>query len=348
MENAGTLRINYWLGGRNIMSKVKLKVLESNNTNPWQNLATEEYLLNCMTSEEIILMLWQNDKTVVIGANQNPWKECNIKLLEEEGGKLARRITGGGAVYHDLGNLNFSFLMDHAHYDFNKQVKIITDAVADHNIMAEFMGRNDILAGGKKFSGNAFYQKGNKALHHGTILVNCDFAKLTRYLQVSEKKIQSKGIGSVRSRVINLKELNPGITIKDLKEGIKKQFAESYSQDYVQITAPELDADKLDSIYRRHCSWYWRFGDTPECQIAFANRFPWGEININLNIIQGLIHDIQIYSDAMDVRLIETIKRLFTGFPFDAAKIQKRYSSYGENQECKDVINWFVEEVNKY
>lgn len=133
------------------MPKIKLKVMEPKGNDPWLNLATEEYLLNSKTSEEIILLLWQNDKTIVIGANQNPWKECNIRLFEEDGGRLARRISGGGAVYHDLGNLNFSLLIDQANYDFDKQVKIITDAIADHQIIAEFKGRNDILANGKNF-----------------------------------------------------------------------------------------------------------------------------------------------------------------------------------------------------
>ncbi|AFV01197.1 MULTISPECIES: lipoate--protein ligase [unclassified Dehalobacter] len=330
------------------MPKIKLKVMEPKGNDPWLNLATEEYLLNSKTSEEIILLLWQNDKTIVIGANQNPWKECNIRLFEEDGGRLARRISGGGAVYHDLGNLNFSLLIDQANYDFDKQVKIITDAIADHQIIAEFKGRNDILANGKKFSGNAFYHNANKVLHHGTLLVDCDFTEMTKYLQVSEKKIQSKGIESIRARVINLKDLNSSITINALKESIKKQFALNYGVDYVQITDAELDMHKLDSIYRKHCSWDWRFGDTPECQISFANRFHWGELSINLNVEKGLIKNIQIYSDAMDVRLVENIKSLFTGLPFDADAIQKKYNDYEEKQEYKDVINWFVEEVHHY
>lgn len=334
------------------MSKLKLKVMEPKSHDPWLNLAIEEYLLQSKTPEEMILMLWQNAKTIVIGANQNPWKECNIRLLEEDGGKLTRRISGGGAVYHDLGNLNFSFLLDHPYYNFEKQLKVITDALAaEHQVIAEFKGRNDILADGKKFSGNAFYQNGNKALHHGTILVDCDFSEMTKYLQVSEKKIQSKGIDSIQARVINLKELNPNITIKGLKESIKKQFARSFGEDdveYVQITEHDFDADKLDAIYQRNCSWEWRFGDTPECQISFSNRFPWGELDIHLNVDKGLIRDLRIYSDAMDVRLAETIKDLFIGLPFDAVTIQKRYSDYPGEPTYKDVINWFIREVHLY
>ncbi|UWG98070.1 lipoate--protein ligase [Dehalobacter sp. DCM] len=330
------------------MSKLKLKVMEPKSHDPWLNLAIEEYLLQAKASEEIILLLWQNAKTIVIGANQNPWKECNIGLLEENEGKLARRISGGGAVYHDLGNLNFSFLMDQSDYNLARQLKIITDALVEHQVIAEFKGRNDILADGKKFSGNAFYQSGNKALHHGTLLVNCDFSEMTKYLQVSEKKIQSKGIDSISARVINLRELNPNITINGLIESIKKLFAMSYGENYVQMTENELDADKLDVIYQRNRSWEWRFGDTPECQISFSNRFSWGELDINLNVDKGLINDIRIYSDAIDVRLVETIKELFIGLPLDAAVIQKKYKDYTGEQAYKDVINWFIKEVNHY
>ncbi len=178
--------------------------------------------------------------------------------------------------------------------------------------------------------------------------MDCDFSEMTKYLQVSEKKIQSKGIDSIRARVINLKELNPNITINGLIESIKKQFAMSYGENYVQMTEDELDADKLDVIYQRNCSWEWRFGDTPECQISFSNRFSWGEIDINLNVDKGLINDIRIYSDAMDVRLAETIKDLFIGLPLDAAAIKKKYNDYTGEQAYKDVINWFIKEVNHY
>lgn len=134
----------------------KPEIIYSQSFNPWYNLALEEYLLNGVSDNEVILYLWQNDNTVVVGRNQNAWKECRCKLLEEEGGKLARRLSGGGAVYHDLGNLNFTFLMKDSLYDLKHQLNVILNAVKMAGIEAEFSGRNDLVVQGKKFSGNAF------------------------------------------------------------------------------------------------------------------------------------------------------------------------------------------------
>src|SRR6056297_3762446 len=147
------------------------KIYHSTSFDPWHNLAFEEYLLNQVEENEVILYLWQNDNTGVIGRNQNAWKECRSELLAEEGGKLARRLSGGGAVYHDLGNLNFTFIMDKDNYNLKKQLKVILEAVRDQGIEAEFSGRNDLVVKSKKFSGNAFYFGSETAYHHGTILV---------------------------------------------------------------------------------------------------------------------------------------------------------------------------------
>jgi len=173
----------------------KLRIFYSEEYNPWYNLALEEYLIDRVEEDEIILYLWQNEHTVVIGRNQNAWKECRCSKLEErDGGYLARRLSGGGAVYHDLGNLNFTFLMERDDYDLHKQLSVILDAVKKLGIEAEFSGRNDLTAQGKKFSGNAFYFGTDKAYHHGTILYDTEIEPLLEYLSVSSEKIKTKGI----------------------------------------------------------------------------------------------------------------------------------------------------------
>ncbi len=283
---------------------LKAKFIESNSFNPWLNLAYEEYLLNNVNSNEVILYLWQNDRSVVIGANQNPWKECNTSLLESEGGKLARRLSGGGAVYHDLGNLNFTFIMTKICYDFPKQVKVIIDALKECGISAEFTGRNDIVVNGKKISGNAFYFKGNKSFHHGTILVDCDFVKLTKYLQVSKEKIISKGIESVKSRVSNLKEIDSKLDIEDIKENLKRQFVISYGC-YQQISFEELYNNEIKKLYDKYSSWDFRYGVTPKFSISWVKRFNWGELDVNLNLEKGIIKEVKIYSDAMDSNIVD-------------------------------------------
>ena len=172
----------------------KLTYIESDQVNPYKNLAVEEYLLLHCEPQECILYLWQNQNTVVIGRNQNAWKECKVESLEENGGHLARRLSGGGAVYHDLGNLNFTFLVSKENYSIDRQLEVIVKAVQKLGAKAEKSGRNDILIDGKKFSGNAFYRHGDHCYHHGTIMVAVDKERLGSYLTVSTAKLQSKGV----------------------------------------------------------------------------------------------------------------------------------------------------------
>jgi lipoate-protein ligase A len=200
----------------------------SDSVCPWYNLALEEHILLNLPPETCVLYLYQNENTVVIGKNQNAWKECRHALLESEGGKLARRISGGGAVFHDMGNLNFSFIVDKNEYDLHRQLSVILEAVRSLGIEAEFSGRNDILSEGAKFSGNAFCYKKTSAFHHGTILINADMTRLARYLSVSQDKIVSKGVESVRARVCNLKERNPEITVEKVKDALYESFEKIY------------------------------------------------------------------------------------------------------------------------
>ncbi|MEI6309433.1 MAG: lipoate--protein ligase, partial [bacterium] len=200
------------------------RVLRTYSLDPFHNLALEEFLLDDVTGHAAAgchaaagylatLYLWQNENTVVIGKNQNPWRECRLEQLEAEGGKLARRLSGGGAVFHDLGNLNFTFLLPRADYDLSRQLRVILEAARAVGVPAEMSGRNDLTATGRKFSGNAFYLRKETAFHHGTILVNADFQKMSRYLQPSAEKMRAKGVESVRARVVNLSELSPGLGV---------------------------------------------------------------------------------------------------------------------------------------
>ncbi|WP_205124845.1 lipoate--protein ligase family protein, partial [Akkermansia muciniphila] len=174
-------------------------------TDPVENLALEAALLEQVLEGECILYLWQNQCTLVIGRNQNCQRECRLQLLEGDGGTLVRRLSGGGAVYHDLGNLNFTFLAREPVFHVAKQLSVILQAVQSLGINAQVSGRNDLTIEGRKFSGNAFYQMGERRYHHGTILVDVDGAKLKRYLNVSPEKLRSKGVQSVQSRVCCLR-----------------------------------------------------------------------------------------------------------------------------------------------
>ncbi|MFP4662550.1 MAG: lipoate--protein ligase [Halanaerobiales bacterium] len=305
-----------------------IRILDSVSNNPWYNLAFEEYLLGQVQPEEVMLYLWQNQNTVVIGRNQNAWRECRCQLLEDEGGKLARRLSGGGAVFHDLGNLNFTFVMDRKLYDLERQLEVILDAVNDLGIEARFSGRNDLVVAGKKFSGNAFYFTDKAAYHHGTILVNSDFSKLVKYLQVSREKIQSKGIESVRSRVINLKELNPELSIAGMKKALKESFVDKYhsihSEEMSDLGTKVVDTsqmNELSELYEKYSSWEWRYGNSPEFDIRYKERFDWGGLELGLVLKNGVIEQAVFYSDAMESEIFGQLSREFTGLPFQLEKI---------------------------
>lgn len=204
----------------------KTSYIESNTINPYYNLALEEDLFFKCAEDEMILYLWKNSNTAVIGKNQNAWRECNVTKIEKDDVVLVRRMSGGGAVFHDTGNLNFTFICHRKNYDVDRQLGVIIDALKPFGIYAKKTGRNDIQVNGKKFSGNAFYQRGERCYHHGTLMVDVDTERLSKYLTVSKAKLQSKGVESVKSRVTNLVELQP-ISIEELKNSIKKSYERS-------------------------------------------------------------------------------------------------------------------------
>jgi len=319
---------------------MKLRLAKSNSFNPWHNLSLEEYLMSTVKDDEIILYLWQNEHTVVIGKNQNAWKECAWQQLEDDEGKLARRLSGGGAVYHDLGNLNFTFIMNKEHYDLHKQHTVIINALKSFDIVAEFSGRNDMLIDGKKFSGHAYYYSKNKSYHHGTLMVDSDLEKLGYYLKPSEKKIKSKGVDSVRSRVTNISDKNSRVTIENLKQAMDESFVELYSGEVSQEWYDE-NIDSINELYGKYSSWEWRFGQSPVFDISYTEKFPWGEVEFEFSLRSGEITQSNIYTDAMDTELFNGLCNNLKGCKFQKEEIKAVIEKTMANEEIKnDVINW--------
>lgn len=296
----------------------KIALYESAGYNPHWNLAMEQHLLEQVTPGCCILYLWQNQNTVVIGRNQNAFKECRTTLLEQEGGHLARRLSGGGAVFHDLGNLNFTFLVPQADYDLDRQFSVIQEAVRSFGIPAEKSGRNDVLAEGRKFSGNAFYRNGTQAYHHGTLLVDVDMQKMGRYLNPSKAKLQSKGVDSVRSRVVNLRELNPDITIDKLKAAMAEAFSKVYGLPLERISENALDMPYVDALCQKNGRWEWLYGQKIPFTFEWEDRFPWGGIQIALQVENGIVEQARVYSDAMDWTIPPKLEQALTGCRFAA------------------------------
>ena len=321
----------------------KIKLYESNSFDPYLNLATEQYLMETVEEDACILFLWQNQNTVVIGKNQNAWKECRTALLQEEGGFLARRLSGGGAVFHDLGNLNFTFLVPQAQYDLDRQFAVIAEAVSLLGLHTERSGRNDVLAEGRKFSGNAFFKHDGKAYHHGTLLINVDMDKLGRYLNPSKAKLQAKGVDSVRSRVVNLSELNPDITIASMKDAMTKAFAKVYAVPMTVMTDRDFDHAAIESLRQRNASWQWNYGQKLPFSAELETRFPWGGIQLCLQVDSGIITNARVYSDAMDWELPKQLETALIGLSFQAKDICSTVSNI-QHSWAQDIANWLENE----
>ena len=289
--------------------------------NPWRNLAVEKYLADKIEKGDVVFYLWQNEHTVVIGRNQNAIRECKAQLLEEEGGYLARRTTGGGAVYHDLGNLNFTFLASPERYDLEKQLKVIQIACRKFGVETHFSGRNDIITEeGFKFSGNAFSKNSRCNIQHGTLMVNVDVSQLGRYLTPSKEKMKAKGVKSVQSRVCNLKDLNPEITTDQMRQALKESFFELYG-DFSELDPAACENPEVQETYDLYSSWDWKFGKSPECETSCSKRFDWGEVEVWLRLKNMYIEEIKVYSDMLDVDLPAKMEQIFRGKRFDMADL---------------------------
>jgi len=294
----------------------KLYIYHSDSFDPYYNLAVEKYLMDTVGSDSCILYLWQNQNTVVIGRNQNPWVECRTSLLEEEGAVLARRLSGGGAVFHDLGNLNFTFLVSTDNYDVDKQLSVIQKACDLCGIEAEKSGRNDVLAQGRKFSGNAFYHSGGRSYHHGTLLIDVDMGKLQRYLSPSKAKLRAKGVASVRSRVVNLKELSPGLTCEKMKQYMEEAFSFVYGLPVTPVSLAAEGQAIIEKTRLTNRDWNYLYGTPLPFTFQCEDRFSWGSFQLQLQAKGGIITAAKAYSDAMDWQLAPLVEQALTGCIF--------------------------------
>lgn len=302
----------------------KIQLFQSDSFDPYYNLAIEQHLLETVEDHICILYLWQNSNTVVIGRNQNAWKECRTTLLEQEGGHLARRLSGGGAVFHDLGNLNFTFLVPTADYDVNRQLSVICRACQDMGIPAEISGRNDVVVEGRKFSGNAFYQNGSRSYHHGTLLIHVDTEKMGRYLSPSKAKLEAKGVESVRSRVVNLREYRPDLTCRQMGEHLITAFEVVYGLPAETLSPESLDQPAVEALCKRNGSREWLYGSKLPFTFSCEGRFDWGDIQLQLQVDAGLVQQAQVYSDAMDWSVAPQLEQALPGCSFSLDTLQRR------------------------
>lgn len=316
---------------------MKLTVYTTDNTNPYDNLAAEEMLTFSCGEDEAILFLWQNAHTVVIGKNQNPWRECNVEQIKADGVYLARRMSGGGAVYHDMGNLNFTFAARDGLYDIGRQTDIILLACRLLGINAEKTGRNDLTADGRKFSGHAYFSSNGFNYHHGTIMMNVCGDDLPKYLQVSEAKLTSKGVSSVRSRVTNLMDRIPedrlneicgpentvsakartAKAVKAMQDALVRAAEREYGCRAVSAELPEIPFE----LKEKYASEEWRLGTRIPFSKVIEHRFDWGGVEIQLEMKGEYISTCRLYSDSLETDLFSQIEELLPGCKYDRSEI---------------------------
>ena len=289
------------------------------NTDPRINLAVEEYAINYLDPSQDYAILWQNEPAVIVGRNQNTIAEVNAPYIKEHGIHVVRRLSGGGAVYHDFGNLNFTFIVDAQKSvvsNFEYFTKPVIDALAYLGVKAEFTGRNDITINGQKFSGNAQYWSKNRLLHHGTIMFNSDLSVVQEALNVKADKIQSKGVKSVRSRVTNiLPHLPKPVTIEEFKETLWRfLIPDSAKKEYV-LTEEDW-AIIRDLKDRRYSLWDWNYGASPESDVEKEERFAGGKLELKFNVTDGVIQDMNIFGDFFGRNNVHQFAKLLNGHDY--------------------------------
>lgn len=309
----------------------------SESGNGYENLAADEWFLDHVREGDLVLHLYQNENAVIIGKNQNPWLECDLDAMEKDGVQLVRRVSGGGAVYHDAGNLNFSFITGKERYDVEKQLALILSAVKSFGIDCTFSGRNDLIAGDKKFSGNAFAHRKGISQHHGTLLLNADLERLGRYLKPDEKKIRSKGIASVRARVENLSAMNEAIDVKGMKKAILSSFEREYGY-FADWQFSQTEREEIASYEKKHSSAEWRLGQTPKFDQEFSERYSFGTVRLLLSFEKGKIASLRAYSDAMEPALCEELERVLSGVEYTESALREALtkSSFSECREMAE------------
>ncbi|RFU63555.1 lipoate--protein ligase [Peribacillus saganii] len=317
-------------------------------TDPRINLAIEEYALRNLDINETYLLFYINEPSIIIGKNQNTIEEINTEYVEKNDIKVVRRLSGGGAVYHDHGNLNFSFITKDdgdSFHNFQKFTEPVTAVLKKLGVKAELSGRNDILAEGRKISGNAQFSTRGRMFSHGTLMLNSELKNVVSALRVKKDKIESKGIKSIRSRVANISEfLNEPITMEQFRFLLLKNIFEGS----IEIPEYVLTDDDWEKIHKlseeRYRNWDWNYGKSPKFNLQHSRRFPVGSIDFRLDISKGVIDNCKIYGDFFGLGDVEDIESRLIGSKYERNEIEKQLQDidikhYFGNVSREDLID---------
>lgn len=286
-------------------------LIQATQFEPFSNLAVEELLLDGLAPYSNALYLWQNENTVVVGVNQNAYAEVAPGFK----GCVSRRLSGGGAVYHDAGNLNFTFVSERGCYSVDRNKQILLSALKSLGFEAEFSGRNDLLIEGRKISGQAYCLRPSACYHHGTILIDSNVEHIQAALRPSEAKLKSKGVASVASRVGNLRDWKPSITVDEVREALANAFVEHYKGCRVDSRSVDYTNPRLQQIAARMASDEWVWGRNPSLANRVTRRYDWGEVTIEYEIKGDRALSVELYSDALDTELPQKLRNLLLETP---------------------------------
>ncbi|MBZ2175195.1 lipoate--protein ligase [Schnuerera sp. xch1] len=301
--------------------------IKNNDNRPQFNLALEQYVFDNLDQFDDIFLLWINEPSIIIGKNQNTIQEINLDYVRKNNINVVRRLSGGGAVYHDYGNLNYTIISKNKEsvaFNFEAFSKPVIEVLEKLGIKAEFTGRNDLTIEGQKFCGNAQYMKKGKVLHHGAMLYDTDLNVLGNALKVSRDKIESKGVKSVRSRVTNIKDhLNEDITIEDFKQLLLKHMFES-DKEIRQYKLTEKDYLNINKLMKeKYDTWEWNFGSSPDFNIEKSKRFKTGKVETKLYVVDGIIKEIKFYGDFFGGGEILDVEKKFIGVRYREDEIKE-------------------------
>ena len=329
---------------------MKLSYLDLMTTDPSYNLAMEQYVFDCLPRDRMYFMLWQNDNAIIVGKYQNTISEINEEAVRERGIRVVRRLSGGGAVYHDMGNLNFTFITDaggSSTLDMKLFCEPVVRTLAALGVRAEVNGRNDITIDGKKFSGNSQYLRQGRVMHHGTIMFDSDLSVVGEALRVDPTKIQTKGIRSVRSRVTNVAEHLPErVTLPEFRRILLENILRENPGEEYPLTPDDLAAvEKLRA--ERYATWEWNYGQSRDCEMRRQRRFPaCGSVEVHLTTDHGVIQDLHFTGDFFSVVEPEVLAEKLRGVRLEEQSLRaaladetvSRYFSGLENGELIELL----------
>lgn len=296
--------------------------------NPQINLAIEEYILTHLDINESYLLFYINGPSIIIGRNQNTIEEINTEYVEGNNVIVVRRMSGGGAVYHDLGNLNYSFITkdegNSLQDNFKKFTKPVIDALRKLGANANLMGRNDIEIDGKKVSGTAQYATGGRMYTHGTLMLNSDLDNVAKALKPKKEKIESKGVKSVRARVGNISDfINKPMTVEEFRQFILKSVFEQEGGEVKEYVLTDEDWERIHEISKnKYQTWEWNYGKSPKFDIQHSHRFPVGTVDVRLDVAKGVIKNVKIYGDFFGWGEVADIEQKLKGVRYEKAALE--------------------------